>query len=142
MLPTRDKFSSWKKGFLPPCVCVCVIFFIARRRKLATNFFFFFFFFNFLIDIGYVRVWFTCTSLKFSELAISDRSVRLRYFFAWNSRSNSRSCSLVNAVRLLRILLLLVCIRLLFSESSSSSSSSAFSDFNEATIEQSNRMLN
>lgn len=44
----------------------------------------------------------TWTSLSFNELAISDLSVRLKYFFAWNSRSNSKSWTLVNAVLLRR----------------------------------------
>lgn len=41
----------------------------------------------------------TWTSLSLSVVAIWLRSVKLRYFLAWNSRSSSRSCSLVNAVR-------------------------------------------
>lgn len=48
------------------------------------------------------RFWnqiFTCTSLRRSADAIWLLSVRERYFFAWNSLSNSRSCSLVKAVR-------------------------------------------
>lgn len=44
----------------------------------------------------------TCTSLSFRLVAIWLRSVRLRYFLAWNSRSNSKSCSDVKAVRRLR----------------------------------------
>lgn len=44
----------------------------------------------------------TWTSLNFRLVAIWLRSVRLRYFFAWNSRSSSSNCSDVNAVRLLR----------------------------------------
>jgi len=44
----------------------------------------------------------TWTSLSFNELAISDLSVKLKYFFAWNSRSNSKSWPLVNAVLLRR----------------------------------------
>lgn len=48
------------------------------------------------------RFWnqiFTCTSLRRRADAIWLLSVRDRYFFAWNSRSSSRSCSLVKAVR-------------------------------------------
>lgn len=44
----------------------------------------------------------TCTSLSLRLVAIWLRSVRLRYFLAWNSRSNSSSCSDVKAVRRLR----------------------------------------
>lgn len=53
-----------------------------------------------------LRFWnqiFTCTSLSFSACAIWDRSVRERYFLQWNSFSSSSSCSLVKAVRLLRL---------------------------------------
>lgn len=53
-----------------------------------------------------LRFWnqiFTCTSLSFSACAICDRSVRERYFLQWNSFSSSSSCSLVKAVRLLRL---------------------------------------
>jgi hypothetical protein len=42
---------------------------------------------------------YTWTSLSLSAAAIWDLSVRLRYFFAWNSLSSSRSCSDVKAVR-------------------------------------------
>lgn len=42
---------------------------------------------------------FTWTSLSFRLVAIWLRSVRLKYFLAWNSRSNSSNCSDVNAVR-------------------------------------------
>lgn len=48
------------------------------------------------------RFWnhiFTCTSLKRNADAIWLRSVNDKYFFAWNSLSNSSNCSLVNAVR-------------------------------------------
>lgn len=57
-----------------------------------------------------LRFWnqiFTWTSDNFRAWAICDLSVRLRYFFAWNSRSSSRSCSEVKAVRLRLALLLL-----------------------------------
>lgn len=53
-----------------------------------------------------LRFWnqiFTCTSLSFSACAIWERSVRERYFLQWNSFSSSSSCSLVKAVRLLRL---------------------------------------
>lgn len=55
------------------------------------------------------RFWnqiFTCTSESFKAWAMWERSVRLRYFFAWNSRSSSRSCSEVKAVLRRRALLL------------------------------------
>lgn len=42
---------------------------------------------------------FTCTSLNRRLLAISARSVRVKYRLVVNSRSRSRSCSLVKAVR-------------------------------------------
>lgn len=45
---------------------------------------------------------FTWTSLSFNEFAISDLSVRLRYFLAWNSRSSSNNWPLVKAVLLRR----------------------------------------
>lgn len=53
-----------------------------------------------------LRFWnqiFTCTSLSLSACAIWERSVRERYFLQWNSFSSSSSCSLVKAVRLLRL---------------------------------------
>lgn len=43
---------------------------------------------------------FTWTSLSFNADAIWLLSVNDKYFLAWNSRSNSSNCSLVNAVRL------------------------------------------
>lgn len=49
----------------------------------------------------------TWTSDSLSACAMCDRSVKLRYFFAWNSLSSSKSCSDVKAVLLLRALLLL-----------------------------------
>lgn len=54
-----------------------------------------------------LRFWnqiFTWTSLSLSACAIWERSVRERYFLQWNSFSSSSSCSLVKAVRLLRLL--------------------------------------
>lgn len=54
------------------------------------------------------RFWnqiFTWTSESLSACAMWERSVRLRYFFAWNSRSSSRSCSEVKAVLRRRALL-------------------------------------
>lgn len=56
------------------------------------------------------RFWnhiFTWTSDNLRACAMCDLSVRLRYFFAWNSRSSSRSCSDVNAVLRRRALLAL-----------------------------------
>lgn len=44
----------------------------------------------------------TWTSLNLRLVAIWLLSVRLKYFFAWNSLSNSNSCSEVNAVLLRR----------------------------------------
>lgn len=44
----------------------------------------------------------TWTSLSLSVVAIWLLSVKLKYFLAWNSLSSSKSCSLVNAVRLRR----------------------------------------
>lgn len=41
----------------------------------------------------------TCTSLNFKVVAIWLLSVKLKYFLAWNSLSNSSNCSEVNAVR-------------------------------------------
>lgn len=41
----------------------------------------------------------TWTSLSLRLVAIWLRSVRLKYFFAWNSRSSSSNCSDVKAVR-------------------------------------------
>lgn len=58
-----------------------------------------------------LRFWnqiFTWTSDNFNAWAMWDLSVRLRYFFAWNSRSSSNNCSEVNAVRLRLALLLLL----------------------------------
>ena len=46
----------------------------------------------------------TCTSLRRRACAICERSLRLRYFFEWNSFSSSSSCSLVKAVRRRRAL--------------------------------------
>lgn len=53
------------------------------------------------IDCNWCREFdvFTWTSLSFRLVAIWLRSVRLKYFFAWNSRSNSSNCSDVKAVR-------------------------------------------
>lgn len=53
------------------------------------------------------RFWnqiFTWTSLRRNADAIWLRSVRDKYFLAWNSRSSSKSCSLVKAVRRRRAL--------------------------------------
>lgn len=44
----------------------------------------------------------TWTSLSFNVVAIWLLSVKLKYFFAWNSLSSSSSCSLVKAVLRLR----------------------------------------
>jgi len=60
---------------------------------------------------------FTCISLKFNVWAICERSTSDKYFFCWNSASNSINCSFVKAVRLRRIV-----IELLFNEELSSSS--------------------
>lgn len=57
-----------------------------------------------------LRFWnqiFTCTSDNLRAWAMCERSVRLRYFLAWNSRSSSRSCSEVKAVLRRRALPLL-----------------------------------
>lgn len=45
------------------------------------------------------KTFLTWTSLSLRLVAIWLRSVRLKYFFAWNSLSNSKSCSDVKAVR-------------------------------------------
>ena len=60
---------------------------------------------------------FTCISLRFNVWAIYERSTSDKYFFCWNSDSNSSNCSLVNAVRLRRIV-----DELLFNDELSSSS--------------------
>lgn len=63
---------------------------------------------KFLNEVSNAITW---TSLSFRLVAIWLRSVRLRYFFAWNSRSNSNNCSDVNAVRRRRDLrLCFVCV--------------------------------
>lgn len=48
-------------------------------------------------------IWLTWTSLSLSADAIWLRSVNDKYFLAWNSRSSSSNCSLVNAVRRRRV---------------------------------------
>lgn len=58
-----------------------------------------------LLSSTYWYLALTCTSDSFNACAMCERSVRLRYFFAWNSRSSSNSCSEVNAVRRRRALL-------------------------------------
>ncbi len=46
---------------------------------------------------------FTWISDKCNERAICERSTRDKYFFCWNSASNSINCSLEKAVRLRRV---------------------------------------
>ena len=60
---------------------------------------------------------FTWISLRFNVWAIWERSTNERYFFCWNSVSNSINCSLVKAVRFRRWF-----VELLFEENCSSSS--------------------
>lgn len=66
------------------------------------------------VDISWLRlvhdcfwqicsIWLTWTSLSLSADAIWLRSVNDKYFLAWNSRSSSSNCSLVNAVRRRRV---------------------------------------
>lgn len=70
-------------GFAPRCPRLCEVRPALTRFHLARRFW------------NHIFTW---TSLNFKLVAIWLLSVKLRYFFAWNSLSNSRSCSDVKAV--------------------------------------------
>ena len=70
---------------------------------------------------------FTWISLRCNERAMCERSTRERYFFCWNSASNSISCSLENAVRFRRVEDVDELWVVLFSEETEDASSSSLS---------------